>query len=151
MSRIVDPRSLAESISGLISGKKQISKLYVDLTIGKLYRVKTGGHLDFGGSEFEAGALEPCMPVKKEPEDSYGWWELHEGYFLIEYNEHFRLPENRIAIVQPHSHLLASGCSHITLTTPVIDNDFRVPLWIPKIGIHIKENARVSSAMILEF
>lgn len=150
VSGIIDPQSFAENISGLISAKKQVSFPYLDLTIGKLYRVKSSGQIDFGGSEFQSSHIEPCLPGKRNPEDTYGWWQLHEGYYILEYNENFRLSENQIAILQPHPHLLSTGCYHPTVTVTKIDQDTRIPIWIPKIGVQIKENARISRLPILD-
>ncbi|GAB4367923.1 MAG: deoxycytidine triphosphate deaminase [Calditrichia bacterium] len=151
MSGIIDPHSLENTISGLISAKKQIFDSYLDLTIGKLYRLKNSGQLDFGGSEFQPAQVEPCFPVKRNAEDNFGWWTLHEGYYLIEFNESFQLSSNQIAVLQPHPHLLANGCSHPNLLFRTLNSDFRCPIWIPKIGIQIKENSRISRVWILEF
>ncbi len=151
MTKIIDPGLFVTSSSGLISQKKQFNDPYLDLTVGKIYRIKSSGRLDFGGSEYQPGNVEPVFPVKRTPEDSYGWWEMHEGYFLIQFNETIDLPEAQIGILQAHPHLLSTGCLHPTLTVHKIDKDFRIPLWVPKIGVQIKENARLSQLLVIAF
>jgi len=151
MAGIVDPNTLITSISNIISQKKQVDAPFIDLTLKKLFRVKSRGELDFGGSEFKPSHLEPCIPVKHQPEDAYGWWELHEGYYLLEYNEQFNLSDCQMAWVQPHPHLLACGCFHPTIQVKQIDQNVKVPFWVPKIGVRIKQNARISRILIIEF
>ncbi len=150
MTGIIDPNILINSVSNIISQKKQVDAPFIDLTLKKLFRVKSGGELDFGGSEFKPGNLEPCIPVKRQPEDAYGWWELHEGYYLFEYNEQLTLSDDQLAWIQPHPHLLASGCFHPTLTITHIDENLKIPFWVPKIGVRIKQNARISRILIME-
>ncbi len=151
MASILEGNSLEDLVLNTISKAKQISQIYVDLTLRRLYRLKSGASLDFGGSEFVPGSTEPVLPVKRQPDDSYGWWELHEGYYQMEFNEKLALEGGRIAILQPHPHLLAGGCVHPTLVLRDIREDNRIPLWVPKIGIHIKENARISRVIIIDF
>lgn len=151
MARIVNPPDLFDLLNGIISSKKQSTESpYVDLTVGKLYRQKTGGKMDFGGSEFVPAASEPCLPVKIKPDDAYGWWILHEGNFWMELNEAISLPENCLGFIQPHPNLQASGCWHPTLTWKTIDHKYRLPLWIPKYGLHLKQNSRVSRIVVME-
>lgn len=150
MSKIIDPESIASTIQGILSTKKQFSGKFIDLTIAKLYRIKSGARLDFGGSEYQPGNLEPCAPSKVNPEDKYGWWQLHEGYFLMEFNEKIKLPENQMAAIQPHPHFLSGGCFHPTINTLEINEELKIPFWVPKIGIQIKENARISRMVIVD-
>lgn len=150
MSEIFSPEFFIQNITGAIAIKKQVNYPYFDLTVQKLFRIKTGGQLDFGGSEYEQSSTTPCLPVKRKPEDQYGWWDLHEGYFLIKYNERLNLMKNQGAILQPHNRLLACGCFHPTLMITKIDDLFRILLWVPKIGIKIKENSRISQLIIFE-
>jgi deoxycytidine triphosphate deaminase len=150
LSKIVSPANFANNISGLISQKKQLNFPFVDLTVRKIYRTRTGGRIDFGGSEYEGCMTEPCLPVKQNPEDSFGWWDLHEGYFEIEYNESFTIAENQMAVIQPHVRLLKCGCFHPTLFITTVDNSFRMHLWVPKIGVKIKENSRISQLFLFK-
>jgi deoxycytidine triphosphate deaminase len=150
LSRIISPDNFIDQITGIISPKKQVNHPFIDLTVHKIYRMRSSGRVDFGGSEFEGCVTEPCLPVKQNAEDSYGWWDLHEGYFEIEYNESFTLSKNQIAIIQPHIRLLKCGCLHPTLFITQIDNTFQMQIWVPKIGIKIKENSRVSQLFIYE-
>jgi deoxycytidine triphosphate deaminase len=150
LSRIISPDNFIDQITGIISPKKQVNHPFIDLTVHKIYRMRSSGKVDFGGSELEGCVTEHCLPVKQNPEDSYGWLDLHEGYFEIEYNESFTLSKNQIAIIQPHIRLLKCGCLHPTLFITQIDNTFQMQIWVPKIGIKIKENSRVSQLFIYE-
>ncbi|MFZ0389520.1 MAG: dCTP deaminase [Calditrichia bacterium] len=151
MADVVDPKAVFASARNTISEKHQINSPHLDLTLAAVFRLKSGGSLDFGGSEYEAGNWETCLPGRKSPEDSYGWWYLHEGYYLLRYNEEVHLAGNQIGFIQPHPRLLNSGCFHTALNTRLIDSEFRIPLWVPKTGIRIKENARISQLLVLQF
>ena len=151
MAEILTGEQIARTIQKLISAKKQVHEYWLDLTVVRIHRVKGMASLDFGGSEFQPGKSELCLPVKMSPEDAYGWWELHEGYYLLEYNENFVAQENQIAILQPHAHLLAGGCFHPTLLVREVDSRLSVPLWVPKLGLRIKENARISRLWVVQF
>ncbi len=150
MSRIVDIAEIINQISGVVYAPKQQNPPYLDLTVKQIYRVKSAGALDFGGSEFQETPREAIFPVKKHPEDEYGWWSLHEGYILLEYNESFSLRENQVAFLEPHPHLLQSGCFHPTLSVRELNASVRIPLWVPKMGLHLKQNARISRMLIIE-
>ncbi len=150
MSRIVNPQDLQAHISRLISAKKQIGSLAIDLTIKNVYRLRSEGRIDFGGSEYQ----EPnrvLMPASKmQPEDNYGWWDLLEGDYLLEFNENLTLEENHICFLQPHPRFLKLGCHHPTMVLKELREGFQLPFHVPKIGVRIKENARVSQLIILE-
>lgn len=148
MSTIIIPESFFSRMEGTISPKKQVYRNFIDLTVGKIFRLKSEGSLDFGGSEYSPASTEPCSPVKNDVDDSYGWWNLHEGYFLLGYNEHFSLQDNEVAVIQPHPHLLHAGCFHSTLFLKKLEADFRVLIWVPKLGLNLKENARISQLMV---
>lgn len=150
MARIIDVGQFIQQVSGIIHAPKQQAAPYLELTLKKLFRLKSAGTLDFGGSEFREAMGEPCLPVKQHPEDSYGWWELHEGYYLMQFNEGLELPVNQIALLEPHPRLLAAGSFHPTLTIRALQPEVKVPLWIPKIGLRIKQNARISRMLVFE-
>jgi hypothetical protein len=151
MSHIIDPTQFFDKMPGTISAKKQIRESFIDLTIAKLFRIKSGAKLDFGGGEFSGAKIEPISPIKESADETYGWWKLHEGQFLFQYNESIPLVKNQIILIQPHTRLLQSGCFHPTLTVNKINVDFRMLLWVNKMGIQIKENARISQTLILKF
>ncbi|GAB4338347.1 MAG: hypothetical protein Kow0037_22260 [Calditrichia bacterium] len=146
MAFFISPDSL--EIQNLISPNHQLGEDWVDLTLKAVFRVKAAARLDFSGKEFSKPACEPCLPVKQEPEDDYGWWELHEGYYLLKFNEVIPPAESVHLILQPHPHLLESGCHHPTLVLRELSADFRCPIWIPKIGLHLKQNARISRIFV---
>ncbi len=151
MAEFVSGEQIARMLQSLISAKKQVHEWWVDLTVARIYRVKGMASLDFGGGEFQPGKTELCLPIKRSPEDAYGWWELHEGYYLVEFNENLPSRSNQVALLQPHARLLAGGCFHPTLLVQELNSELRVPLWVPKIGIQLKENARISRLWVMRF
>ncbi|MBN2365328.1 MAG: hypothetical protein EH225_04970 [Calditrichaeota bacterium] len=151
MAQILSPELFFEKISGTLSSKKQLSHNFIDLTIHAVFRNKAAGKLDFGGSEFSPGLTDPCFPVKNHPDEPYGWWNLHDGYYQIIYNEEFKLAKNEIAFLQPHPRLLSAGSFHPSLLVNELNRSFHMLLHVPKHGIQLKENARISQILVIDF
>ena len=127
---------------------KQIEPLCVSLTVARLFRLKSKGSVDFGGSEFQQAATEPIDPVKMAPEDKYGWWELPEGQYLMLLNEKASIPKDALAIVVPSGRITQNGAWHpVQIVTP--DSEILLPLVVSAPGIRIKENARVSQLVVI--
>ncbi|HTY23351.1 MAG TPA: hypothetical protein VMC85_09490 [Desulfomonilaceae bacterium] len=140
---------IVDRTAKMISAKKQQAAFSLDLTVREIYRVNRGGALDFGGSEFQEASATLLKPEKKSPKEPYGWWRLGPGVYLMKFNEKIDLQNQGLVIVLPHSRLLASGASHSPVTVEVLDEDVQVPISIGLEGLSIKENARVSKAMVL--
>ena len=140
---------LASFTQGLISAKKQHGTFSVDLTVSSISRVLSGGSLDFGGSEYkEAGAIA-LEPEKKSAGEPYGWWNLAPGSYLVTYNEKLNPGEEGVIVVLPHERLVAAGGSHSPLVVEKLDETVHVLLQVGKEGLKIKENARVSKAVVI--
>ena len=149
MTRLIDGAHMVSLTEGLISAKKQQGAFALDLTACQVHAVESGGALDFGGSEFQEAATKALVPEKKSPEEPYGWWNLGPGTYLIEFNESMTSAEQGMILVFPHSRLLAAGGWHPSVAVERLDRDVRVPVHVGTEGLAIKENARVSRAIIL--
>ncbi len=149
MTLVFPGEEIVSHAQGLISAKKQQGPGWIDLTVKSVSRLLVGGSLDFGGSEYEAGTVEALTPEKKSPEEPYGWWNLDAGTYLLRFNERLSPAEGRIVLILPHERLLAAGCSHGTAVLTQVDESVTVPVHVGPEGISIKENARVSKAMMV--
>lgn len=132
---------LTDIIADYIHEGKQFSEsrnaFYLTVKrIGKLY---SGGSLDFGGSEYSEAVIEWMEPEKKAEDDKYGWWQLNEGSYWVEYNERIDLPEKA----------LKAGICH---PTGIINEPREVLATMVNVGgytVGIKENARISEVYVL--
>ncbi|MEW6113215.1 MAG: dCTP deaminase [Thermodesulfobacteriota bacterium] len=135
-------------VQGLISAKKQLGSFSLDLTVASISKVQAGGSLDFGGSEYRQAAEEMLQPVKNTREEPYGWWRLEPGTYLIRFNEKIHPTSPMLIIVLPHDRLLAAGASHSPTVVEQLDEQVTVLLHVGSGGLAIKENARVSRAVM---
>ncbi len=132
---------IADAVTGLVHEPTQVhDDGAVDLTVAEVYEVETPGRVDFGGGELEAASLSAVDTELRDPDDDYGWWHLDGGGYLVEYNED--LTGDRTVELQTRDELLARGASHPTLRVETLD---RTPLAVPRGGLRLKENARVST------
>lgn len=135
--------------SDLISAKKQQGSFSVDLTVSEIRKIENGGALDFGGSEFQEASTTLLKPEKKSAEEPYGWWKLGEGHYLIKFNETIQLKNQGLILIFPHKRLLAAGGSHPCVAIEDPHEEIQVLLIVAIHGLSIKENARVSKALVL--
>jgi deoxycytidine triphosphate deaminase len=135
----------------VIHEKKQVEDYGVYFTIGKVFKFTSKGEIDFGDSEYKESEMQEIAPVKRNPEDKYGWWDLPQGEYLIEFNEelHDLLPSAKLVVLQPSERITVNGAFH---STKVIEKKgrIRVTLYVGKNGINIKKNARVSKLIVLK-
>ncbi len=123
-----------------ISKKHQVFKDRSVLTVGKIYRASSSS-FDFGGSEYRKAELKE-MPVKKKGAgDKYGWWNLSEGCYVMEFNEEVNVKK---AILQPWSERFPASATHPARLLTGKNEKIRVILIVSKAGIKIKKNARFS-------
>lgn len=149
MGNLLKGTEIVSSAEGLISAKKQQGEFSFDLTVNAISIVNRGGSLDFGGSEYQEASISFVEPEKKTPDEPYGWWDLDVGVYLIFYNEKIKIPPGGLIMVLPHQRLLAAGASHSTLILENFDQKTCVPIHIGLEGLKIKQNARVSKAIVL--
>jgi len=132
--------SLTDHLTGIVHEETQTEGRGVDLTVDAVHALTAPGAIDFGGGELEAAETTPLETVKNDPDDDYGWWTLSPGTYLVEYNE--SLTGDDPLVLQPRDALVERGAGHPTLHVAELP---RVPLSVPEAGLHLKENARVST------
>ncbi|TYB30612.1 MAG: dCTP deaminase [Candidatus Mcinerneyibacterium aminivorans] len=145
-------KKISEMLDNIIYEKKQACGDSFYLTVNKIYKFSSTGELDFGGSEFKKCDLKEIKPEKRNSEDDYGWWELKQGHYFIEFNETLKMDkisDERIYI-SPLGRLMLAGGDHTKTLhekrKPVIDTILRVA----ESGLNIKENARISKLEVLK-
>jgi hypothetical protein len=132
--------SLADRVDDLVHEPTQTEGPGLDLTVASVHAVTSPGAIDFGGGELEPADATALDTVKRDPDDDYGWWTLSPGTYLLGYNE--SLATGDPLVLQPRTALVERGASHPTLHVTDLS---RVPLAVPEAGLHLKENARVST------
>jgi len=124
-----------------------MSDFGLDLTVDGVYEFKSAGALDYGGGEEDLSDLNRLKPVKRFPDDDYGWWELGEGIYILSYNEEIDVGQ-AAGLILPLPRLLKSGARHVPLVfTGELESDV-VLLMVGPQGIDIKENARISQLRV---
>ncbi len=137
-------------IKNLIHKDTQLGEDKVYLTVKQIYSLDGKGSLDFGGSELNLAKRKPLLPKKRHPDDEYGWWNLSQGTYLVEFNERIELREKEIAILQPREELLRNCSFHpLRIIIPEEKPSF-IPLNVGCQGIDIKQNARISVLRIVK-
>jgi len=139
---MTDAEELAEDVGGIVHEGTQIHEEGVDLTIAAIHDIDRPGEIDFGGDELDAAVTAPYKGNLRNPGDDYEWWELGGGTYLIEFNE--TLSTTEPVVCQPRTELLERGGSHPTVFVRELN---RIPLSVPPVGLHLKENARVSTLL----
>ncbi len=134
-------------VGKLVSEKHQVGPHGIDLTVACVYTVKKEGAIDFGGSEANEALVEKLEPVKKDPGDKYGWWNLTAGEYIVEFNEKVVIPDGCIGVIQPLARTLGAGVVHSTFIITSGQQVDRTVLIVGKSGFRVKENARISSLM----
>lgn len=135
-----ESKTVLNSIENIIHEKTQVHKQRIDLTINKVYALKNRGSLDFGGSEFKKSELKEINSEKKYEDEKYGWWNLSQGNYIVQFNE--TLIKN-YGIVQSLPRLLKTGCF---IPMQIIEENDKIQsvLIVGPEGVNIKENARIA-------
>ena len=149
MTNLLKGEEIVSSAEGLISAKKQQGEFSLDLTVNTISHINMGGALDFGGSEYQEASVSLLEPEKKTPDEPYGWWNLDTGDYLIRFNERIKIPAKGLIMILPHERLLAAGASHAPLAVENLDQNICVPIHVGPAGLKIKQNARVSKAVVM--
>ncbi len=146
---VLTGEKIASLTLGLISAKKQKGECSLDLTVRSISRIETAGSLDFGGSEYTEASVRELVAEKRDHQEPYGWWKLKPGKYLITYNESIIPPSNTIVMIFPHQRLVAAGISHESTVVDKLDASTRLLMTIGPEGGAIKENARISKAVVV--
>ncbi|MBD3427266.1 MAG: dCTP deaminase [Candidatus Omnitrophica bacterium] len=148
--RIYSGEESAKLVGDLVSEKHQVKPRSIELTVAAVYQPEKAGEIDFGGSEQKKADSKPLEPEKRSEDDKYGWWNLTEGEYFVEFNETVKVPEGSISFLRPLPRTLEGGGIQPSLIYMEGEEITRVPLSVGKTGFNIKENARISSATFLE-
>lgn len=140
--------SLLELIHDLIHEETQVQGNRVDLTVNRVFELTEAGALDFGGSEFEPAETQQLEPVKKNPDDDYGWWHLDSGTYQVEYNEQLSPGEQTLLLV-PLQRVIKAGASHEAYVVTGDSDTFRTVLHVGDSGCNLKENCRLTGVHLL--
>ncbi len=158
--------SIKDLVSNYISEKKQFpSDNLALLTVARVGTYAVRGSLDFGGSEYNEAGIKWLTPRKGAEDDTYGWWHLSEGMYVVELNERISAPANirlllqiwekaqRAGIVHPSFSIEAGEKAQHTGSmeeaSPEDAEPLRVTVSVGSTGIDIKENARFSKLILL--
>ena len=118
------------------------------LTVNRVGKPAKKGTLDFGGSEYTEADMEWIEPKKKSNDDKYGWWELDEGLYHIEFNEGLD-PNGETVIFQTWKNALRNGIAHSAEIIEESRDKLFTGLQVSSAGVGIKENARISEVRVL--
>ena len=86
-----------------IDAATQLQPNGIDLRIDRVQRLTSPGLLGAAPNLREPAAREDLPP------DADGWWDLHQGSYVIGYVEKVNLPPDLMAFARPRSSLLRSG------------------------------------------
>ncbi len=75
----------------------------VDLRVDRVQRLTSPALFGVSDAIREPAAREDVKP------DADGWWDLHQGAYVITYREKVNLPPDLTALIRPRSTLLRSG------------------------------------------
>ncbi|SRR6056297_1790845 len=142
---------LIKSVQNIIHQDTQLQEYRLDLTVSAIHEYDSSGSLDFGGSEYKPASTNKLEPVKKDDDDSYGWWNLAGGTYLAICNEKIDVENGASVIITPHPHAVEAGLMINTIVSEKgkSDSAIRVPILVPGVGCKIKENARFAAAYII--
>ena len=138
---------LTAFVDDLVYEPTQTDSPGLDLTVDSISRITEPGRVDFGGGELDPAETEPVETEKRDPEDDYGWWELSEGVYLVDYNETLSVPDGISLVCQTRAAVRARGAFHPTLHLGSESTLESVPITVGQGGIKIKENARLSTLL----
>lgn len=125
----------------------------LDLTAAALFAFTAPGRLDFGGDEEVHAERRRLDPEKADPDDDYGWWDLDAGTYAVRFNEAVELASGQVALLAPHERLLQAGAQHSVcwLRAPREASEaLEAVLTVGAAGLHVKENARLSTLLVFE-
>lgn len=139
---------ILERVNDILHKDTQVQSRRVDLTVNAVYELTGAGALDFGGSEFEPAPVDLVDTEKKHPDDDYGWWNLGQGTYLIEYNETLS-PGDMALLLTPLQRLNQAGATHASQVITDDSEPVQILLEVGDGGCRLKENCRVTGVHIV--
>lgn len=148
--RHLSGQEILEFVDDIIYEETQVQAERLDLTVMAIFDLNEAGKLDFGGSEFQSATTEKIAPVKESADDDYGWWDLSGGTYRLTFNEDIsQTIEAGTPLILPHDHLIQAGAQLESTVPDPANPQVHPTLSVGNHGIHIKENARIASLIIL--
>lgn len=143
---LLSGKKVKKYVDGVIHEETQLAEKGVDLTVDSVARPGSATDLDFGGGEEKIGEVEEITPKKRNEDDSYGWWNLEAGLYIIEFNEEIDVAEATGTVV-PLVRLTSGGSFHGTIVfSGQLENN--PVLSVSSAGLNLKENARISRLFV---
>lgn len=130
---------------GVVDLSQQIQPASLDLTLGKLYKFKTPGAIDFDNSQ---RVLSECEEISF---DSQEWAFLQPGVYKIQFNEILSLPLDMAALTILRSSVMRCGCfMHSGFWDPGYSGRGETVLHVGGEGIRLKKNAKIAQAVFFK-
>ena len=132
-------------IEGFIDLETQATPNGIDLTAEKVFSFAGPGAVDFSNKERVLPQIKELAPVKKDPQDTHGWWKLAPGAYKVRTNETVNLPNNLTAIAFTRTSLLRMGafCANGVWDAGFCGKSEFLLTVVNPAGIELKQNARV--------
>jgi deoxycytidine triphosphate deaminase len=145
---ILSGEDTAAYVENIVHLETQQADYGIDLTVDALFRITGEGALDFGGSEFEQASRRMLEPELAKPGNSYGWWTLEEGSYIVRFNESLQLSDDVIARIEPLERLLQTGVTHASQHLGRSTAPIETLLIVGSPGVQLKENCRISRLLV---
>ena len=144
---LLNNQEIEEVWQNLVYPPKQVRNNNLELTLKSIHTFESRGQVDFGGGEYKESKQQEIVPVL-ENDSKYGWWDLKKGNYLVIYNEVLDKPKF-MALISPHERILCTGSFHPTFFWLSEEERRKIVtiLQVGKNGLHVKENARISTAV----
>ncbi len=139
------PKHLLSSFITEHIGDSQFQPAGVDVTLKKILKFSTAGHIDFDNKERKISETE-------EIEFENDWVTLSPGSYKVIFNEYVKIPQDAAALCLPRSSLLRSG---ITLECAVWDPGYEgrsealLIISNPN-GAKLKKNAKIGQMVFIK-
>ena len=127
-------------IKGYVDLDKQLQPAGFDLSLKEVHAYWGAGAIDFDNRE------RKLAPTKQLKPDAEGWYVLHEGCYMIVYNEVVKMPLSIVALARSRSTILRNAAA---IGTAVWDPGYQgrssslLVVHNPS-GIRLKQDARVA-------
>jgi dUTP pyrophosphatase len=127
-------------ITGYVDLEKQLQPAGFDISLKEVHAYWGAGAVDFDNKE------RKLAPTRQLEADASGWYTLHQGCYMIIYNEAVKMPLNVVALARARSTILRNAAA---IETAVWDPGYQgrssslLVVHNPS-GIRLKQNARVA-------
>lgn len=148
--RFLEPGELTSLLRFAAHPDKQVEAGWLTLTLLEVQQIMGEGRLDFDGEDSE-DARRIKRPARSAAGEDAGWWDLGQGTYWVTCRERVEIPLGCVLIMQPHTRILRNGLWHPTMLIRDWDREMEgIMLSVMSRGVRIRENAPVSSGLILQ-